>query len=245
VNSSFRCVIHMTGFPCVVVNRIINSGVETIYACLPSPGIVLPSGRFKPGLNNTSHSTSSQNQIVLFMLQSKTRCPDEKVYNNKGSPPFIRELLTDFSFLPPAVGPQQQSLTNGIFFCLFLFYFLILVSPVTTTTFPFDGGLSRLCIFAESISRVSVCERRKPLCVTLCMAAAAIFNSVMFSYIEMLLANNQQTGRQQSIGRHPTCPHSIVRTVWYTIYICTIDSAESFRTCLCVALDNQEDGEDE
>jgi RecJ-like exonuclease len=29
VNSSFRCVIHMTGFLCVVVNRIINSGVET------------------------------------------------------------------------------------------------------------------------------------------------------------------------------------------------------------------------
>jgi hypothetical protein len=83
-------------------------------------------------------------------------------YNNKGSPRFIRELLTDFSSPPPAVdGPRQQSLTNGIFFCLFFYFIFLLVSPVTTTTFPFDGGggCVQTFVFSLKASRGSVFVR--------------------------------------------------------------------------------------
>lgn len=141
------------------------------YACLPSPGIVLPSGRFKPGLNNTSHTSFSPKPNRLIYASIKNQMFGWEKYNNKGSPRFIRKLLTDFSSPPPAVdGPRQQSLTNGIFFCLFFLFSFLTRIPRDNYNFSFWwGAVSRLLYFRwKHLAGQCVCERDGSHCVSRC-----------------------------------------------------------------------------
>jgi hypothetical protein len=140
------------------------------YACLPSPGIVLPSGRFKPGLNNTSHTSFSPKPNRLIYASIKNQMSGWESTTIKAHLVSSASSYNRFFFFPPCCWPST-TITHEWNFLLFVFFIFFSYSypPWQLQLFLLMGGLCPdFCIFAESISRVSVCERDGSHCVSRC-----------------------------------------------------------------------------